>query len=92
MPASVRPFPGQLAKLETVDGVAEKIGQAVAAISTDSGLAVPALCAVIFKLATESPQQDIGHGAVRALRVVASLIEENCKAIAAPETAEQTLQ
>lgn len=80
MSASIHSFPTRLAKLETVDGLAEKIGQAVAAICPDTELAVPALCAVIFHVAANSPNPDIRHGAVRALRVVASIIEENCNA------------
>jgi len=80
MTASIHPFPTRLAKLETLDGVAEKISQAVAEICPDTELAVPALCAVIFHVAANSSDADIRMGAVRALRVVASIIEENCKA------------
>jgi len=90
--ASIHPFPAQLAKLESVDGLADRIGQTVAEMGSESGLAVPALCAVIFRIATEAPQQDIGHGAVRALRVVASLIEENCKAMPVLDAAKQPVQ
>jgi len=83
--ATIHSFPDQLAKLETVDGLADRVGQMVAAISPDSGLAVPALCAVVFRIAANSPDPDIRHGAVRALRVVASLIEEQGKAMAPHE-------
>lgn len=77
MTASIHPFPTRLAKLETVDGLAEKIGEAVKGICPDPELAVPALCAVIFHVASNSPNADTRHGAVRALRVVASIIEES---------------
>jgi len=88
MTATIHPFPTKLAKLEAVDGLADEIGKIVGIISPNSELAIPALCAVIFQIATNSQDPDIRHGAVRALRVVASIVEESSKVTDLPDSPE----
>lgn len=88
MTATIHPFPTKLATLEAVDGLADEIGKIVSIISPNTELAIPALCAVIFQIASNARDPNVRHGAVRALRVVASIVEESSKVSDTPDSPE----
>jgi hypothetical protein len=77
MPATLHPFPVSLSKLTLIRGLADHIGDAIASLGPDSDLAVPALCSVVFDIATNSPDPELCRRAAMSLRVVAGLIEEH---------------
>lgn len=79
MPATLHEFPTLLTKVTRIRGLADDLSRAVEAISPDSDLTVPALCSVLFEIAANAPDPELGRRAARSLRIVAALIEANAE-------------
>ena len=78
MSATIHPFPSSLSKLSRIRGLADHIAESVAALGPEADLAVPALCAVIFEIATNAPDPETSRQTAESLRIVAGLIERHC--------------
>ena len=76
MPATIHPFPSSLSKLTRIRHLAERVADTVAALDLEPDLTVPALCSVVFEIATNAPDPELGRQAAESLRIVAGLIDK----------------
>ena len=78
MPATIHPFPSSLSKLTRIRDLANHVADTVAIHGPEPDLTVPALCSVVFDIATNTPDPQLSRRAVESLRIVAGLIEKHC--------------
>ena len=77
MPATIHPFPFSVSNLTRIRGLADHIAKSLVTHGPEADLAVPALCSVVFEIATNAQDPELGRRAVESLRIVASLIEKH---------------
>lgn len=78
MPATIHPFPSTLSKLTRIRDLATHVADTVATHGPEPDLTVPALCSVVFEIATNAPDPELARKAAESLRIVAGLIEKHC--------------
>ncbi len=78
MSAIIHPFPSTPAKLTCIRGLADHVAAAIVALGAEADLAVPALCSVIFEIATNAADPGLGRQTAESLHMVAGLLEKHC--------------
>ena len=64
-------------KLERIRSLATKVGKTVSDGDSPADLAVPALCSVIFDIASRCEEPEFGRRTAESLRAVALLLEQH---------------
>ena len=74
MTANPLPFPSSAYRLTRIRDLAGKVAGTVAACGLEPALTVPALCSVVFEIATNAPDPELRRQTAESLHIVADLI------------------